>query len=306
MDALILTNSFDGSSDFISQILSKKKINFIRWNIDLWSEYEISISQNFFSITDPTGKTIELSPSLKILWRKPITEYFSENRNVKLSADNLKFAKSQIKIILQSIMALSRDNGAHFIDPIDDIRLPKLKQLEIAKKYFDILPYEFSILKKKETLKNSITKPLGNAEVGKKILYASKLDQDKAFRPFPWFFQEGILEGQDVTCVYIKGEVFFYFCEYKRSSAAIDWRIEINKKDAAKWNFIDNKHTRSIGKKVIKLMKEFKLNYGRLDFIEKNNTYYFLECNGNGQFGWLDDFKKLPLHNKFVDAFLNQ
>jgi D-alanine-D-alanine ligase-like ATP-grasp enzyme len=51
-------------------------------------------------------------------------------------------------------------------------------------------------------------------------------------------------------------------------------------------------------------MQEFKLKYGRLDFIEENDSFYFLECNPNGQFGWLDDFNTLYLHNKFVDAFL--
>ena len=51
-------------------------------------------------------------------------------------------------------------------------------------------------------------------------------------------------------------------------------------------------------------MREFGLNYGRLDFIEENDIFYFLECNANGQFGWLDDKKTLYLHKKFVEAFL--
>jgi len=56
-------------------------------------------------------------------------------------------------------------------------------------------------------------------------------------------------------------------------------------------------------------MKEFDLNYGRLDFIQDKEFFYFLEVNPNGQFGWLDfiyDEKKFILHNKFVDAFLEE
>lgn len=56
-------------------------------------------------------------------------------------------------------------------------------------------------------------------------------------------------------------------------------------------------------------MKEFELNYGRLDFIQDKEIFYFLEVNPNGQFGWLDfihDNKKFILHNKFVDAFLEE
>ena len=55
-------------------------------------------------------------------------------------------------------------------------------------------------------------------------------------------------------------------------------------------------------------MNELDLNYGRLDFIEDKENLYFLEVNPNGQFGWLDfidNDKKFKLHNKFVDAFLN-
>ena len=56
-------------------------------------------------------------------------------------------------------------------------------------------------------------------------------------------------------------------------------------------------------------MNEFELNYGRLDFIEEQDNFYFLEVNPNGQFGWLDFIKndnKFILHNKFTDAFLEE
>jgi D-alanine-D-alanine ligase-like ATP-grasp enzyme len=67
---------------------------------------------------------------------------------------------------------------------------------------------------------------------------------------------------------------------------------------------LEHKSLDSLKEKTKALMKEFKLKYGRLDFIEENDSFYFLECNPNGQFGWLDDFNTLHLHNKFVDSFL--
>ena len=50
MEILILTNSFDGTADIISQILTKKKIKFLRWNIDLWDDYEIIFNESDFII----------------------------------------------------------------------------------------------------------------------------------------------------------------------------------------------------------------------------------------------------------------
>jgi hypothetical protein len=305
MEVLILTNSMDGTSDLISDILTERKVSFLRWNIDLWSDYEIIVNKDCYCVSDPTGKTINSNNNLKLLWRKPFASYFNLSKKVTLSEEDEKFAKYQVKEILYSILALYKEKNIPFIDPVDEIIFPKLKQLEISENYFDTLPYEFSIKEKKTLIMNSITKPLATSEVGDKILYTSKLNQDEAFRPFPWFFQEGVLEGEDVTCVFIKGESFFYTCDYKRSSKNIDWRKEINTKDQSKWEALENKETKLLKNKVADFMNKLNLNYGRLDFIKKNNKYYFLECNSGGQFGWLDD-EKLTLHNKYLDALLSQ
>ena len=147
MEILILTNSFDGTADIISQILAKKKIKFLRWNIDLWDNYEIIFNENKFQITDPLNITVSSNNSLKVLWRKPFTNYINIKPNRQISQSDLTFAGTEIKSVLHSIMSITRDNGRNFIDPIDEIKLPKLKQLKTAKKYFKILPYEFSINK---------------------------------------------------------------------------------------------------------------------------------------------------------------
>ena len=308
MEVLLLTNTFDGSSDIISGILKKRKIKFLRWNIDLWNKYEIYFDQKYFKITDPLNKSISSKNKLKILWRKPFTDLIHSNSFQKCNEDDIQYARNEIKMIISSIMAMTRDKVKHFIDPIDDQRLPKLKQLKIAKKYFDILPYEFSIINRKKKFKKAITKPLNNAQVGDKVLYASQINQDSLLRPYPWFVQEGLFGGRDITCVFIKNEVFFYYCDYKRSNKTVDWRVEINKKKQSKWHPLKHKKLNFLKKNVTKLMNEFRLNYGRLDFIEFKDKFFFLECNGNGQFGWLDvieNKKNFILHNKFVDAFLN-
>jgi len=304
MEILILTNSFDGTADIISQILTKKKIKFLRWNIDLWDDYEIFFNESDFSITDPLNTTVSSSNTLKVLWRKPFTDYIKIKPNRKISENDLTFAGTEIKSVLHSIMSITRDNQRNFIDPIDEIKLPKLKQLKIAKKYFKVLPFEFSIIKSHLSIEEAITKPLGNSAVGEKILYTTKVNQRDVMRPYPWFFQKMINKGKDVTAVYIDGEVFFYYCEFKRGSDSIDWRVEINQKDQSKWFLLEHKSLNNLKEKTRSLMKEFDLRYGRLDFIEENDIFYFLECNPNGQFGWLDDTKTFHLHNKFVEAFL--
>ena len=306
MKVLILTNSLDGSSDIIVKILKKKNIKFLRWNIDLWDKYEIYFNQNYFEISDPLNNSVSTKDKLKILWRKPITDYMYYGFKDEEKNPDHEYAKSEIRSVLHSIISITRESKKKsiFIDPIDEFNLPKLKQLSIAKKYFKILPYEFSILKKNINFKKSVTKPLGNSMVGKKIMYTSLVDQDKVIRPYPWFFQEALIEGKDVTSVFIKDESFFFYCDFNRKKNAIDWRKEINTSKQSKWFPLKHKFLNSLKKNNLLLMKKFKLNYGRLDFIQKGDDFYFLECNPNGQFGWLDNPKTYYLHSKFVDAFL--
>jgi hypothetical protein len=312
MEILILTNSYDGSANIIQNILKKKNLKFLRWNVDLWDKYEIYFDQDHFSLKDPLKNSVSSNNDLKILWRKPFVDMMTMNFESKKKEQNnneadSKYAKSEMRAIIHSIMACTRDKAKHFIDPIDEHRLPKLKQLSIARKYFTILPYEFSIIKKKINFKEAITKALNNSEVGDKILYTTKVNQDELTRPYPWFIQEAVTGGKDVTCVYIKGEAFFYYCEYERGNKNIDWRTEINKDNQSKWLPLINKNLEELKKKACELMKEFDLNYGRLDFIQDKENFYFLEVNPNGQFGWIDlieNDNKFILHNKFAEAFL--
>lgn len=41
-------------------------------------------------------------------------------------------------------------------------------------------------------------------------------------------------------------------------------------------------------KNIQSFMRECGLRYGRLDFVTKGQSYYFLEVNPNGQWAWLD------------------
>ena len=305
MEVLILTNSFDGTSDIISRILKEKKVHFLRWNVDLWENYEIAFNEDFFEIKDTAKNKVTSKNKLKVLWRKPFIDYLDFKKNHNLRDEDKSYARTEIKNILQSILAITRSNkGLNFIDPIDEYRTPKLYQLKIAKKYFKIPSYEFSILKSKKKISNSIIKPLGNSEVGKKILYTTRVNQKKVLRPYPWFFQQAIDGGSDVTCVYICGSTYFYECDFKRDKKSIDWRKEINKKNQSKWHKLKHIKLKLLTHQTKKFMQDMNLNYGRLDFIRQKDNFYFLECNPNGQFGWLDDFEKFTLHKKFIDCFL--
>lgn len=306
---LVLTNSVDGTCDVLVEIFKKYNIPIFRWNIDLWQHYEIVNSYKECLISDPTGRVVDLDdPELFLVWRKPFADQMGfEGLNIE--PDDISMAQTQIVKWMQSVVAVMLYGGrVRLIEPYADQRLPKLFQLQHATKFFDVPKYSFSIKSNPDFFGSlTITKPLGNPSIGKKNIFYTKLvNESDLLRPYPWLIQEALVDGVDITCVYINGKCFFYQCDFQRGETSIDWRVEINLEGQSKWHLIDSKRCEEWANGVMAYMQTMRLYYGRLDFILIKNKLYFLECNSNGQFGWLDSPDNKKLHYEFADAVINK
>lgn len=297
MELFIPTSSTDGTCDVFVGLFKEAGVPTFRWNVDLWEHYEVRIDNDRCEFVDPTGRSVDLyNDDVFLLWRKPFVELAVESQQ-RLSSENWEFAKSELRQILLSVDAIFRVRWRTvFIEPHADRRLPKLLQLKIASEFFDVPAYAFSV---RENMLDDpiIIKPLGNPQVGRNIFYTTKSPSASLLRPFPWFSQQAILGGSDITCVYLGGEVNFFQCEFIRSPASIDWRKEIGSENQSLWKPVHLGD--AISEATQRLMGKFDLAYGRLDFIKDGDKLYFLECNSNGQFGWLDD-SELRLHRRFA------
>lgn len=297
MELFIPTTSTDGTCDVLIDLFKDADVPTFRWNVDLWEHYEVRIDNDRCEFTDPTGRLVDVyNDDVFLLWRKPFVELAVEARE-RLSSDNWEFAKSELRQILLTVDAIFRvRRRTVFIEPYADHRLPKLLQLKIASEFFEVPNYTFSV--RENSLDDPIViKPLGNPQVGRNIFFTTKSPVASLLRPFPWFSQRAVLGGSDITCVYLGGEVNFFQCEFIRNPAQVDWRKEIGTENQSLWNPVD------LGDEITeltkRLMRKFDLAFGRLDFIKEGKKLYFLECNSNGQFGWLDN-SELRLHRRFV------
>jgi hypothetical protein len=304
----IPTNSVDGTTDALLQIAAETGVSLFRWNIDLWQDYEICFDGEHFRFSDPLGRTVDvLGDDVFLLWRKPFTSLMNFDELSLESADREQ-ARVQVGQCLQAVVALMRPlRRVRLVEPYADRRLPKLCQLRLAREFFAVptslfsvrdfsMPFGFSV----------VAKPLGDPSVGEsRIFYTRPVDPDCLFRPFPWFLQQALIGGQDITCAYILGQSHFYVCDYKRDASAIDWRVEINTESPSVWQKCDHPDRLEWESAVNRYMFKVGLHFGRLDFILQGDVLYFLECNTNGQFGWLDDFETLGLHREFLAAACN-
>lgn len=305
---LIPTNSVDGTCDSLALVLNEMRQPFFRWNVDLWADYSIDFDDGKFLLTDPVGRSLDIVDSdLYLLWRKPFIEQMTFDK-VPLEGNDCDQARVQMASWLHALVAIFRSSGRiRLIEPYGDKRIPKLYQLRIAQLYFKVPRWHFGIANgPKHFGPKLITKPLGDPSVGStKIFYTKYVDNNALIRPYPWFVQEALVSGSDVTCVHIHGCNYFFECGYVRSEDAIDWRVEINLENQSGWAPLKHPKLSNWQDSVNRYMAHLGLHFGRLDFILQGDTLYFLECNCNGQFGWLDDPASLKLHREFISAALD-
>ena len=81
------------------------------------------------------------------------------------------------------------------------------------------------------------------------------------------------------------GEEFFGFSRSRKNLKSLDWRSEIFTSDT-EWLPYELTDKDSIN--IQKMMIEFNLDWGRIDFLDSNGALYFLEINPNGQWAFLD------------------
>lgn len=300
---LILTNSLDGSSDVLVDLGRKSGIEIFRYNIDLFKDYELLCSKNEFKLSDPEGRTVDLREgSYKLLWRKPFLNLLSSGPDDEI----YPIVRGNISAVIRTIVEDARSRKLlSLVEPYAGERITKLKQLHDATDFFQVPEYLFSIQNDSFPHRYAVTKALGeSAALNQKILFTSKVIPAELERPFPWFLQTALFGGKDITAVYIDGKAWFYECLYNRTDENIDWRTEINTSNQSAWQPWPMGSSMELQIKLDKLMRIWGLRYGRLDFIlDQNNVLWFLECNPNGQFGWLDD-SNLTLHQAFLASAL--
>ncbi|PTW91465.1 hypothetical protein C8A06_1189 [Microbacteriaceae bacterium MWH-Ta3] len=284
---LVLTSARDGTADRMAETSAKFGTNLFRFNFDLWDEYEISVGPNDFQITDPTGRSIYSRDRPFVLERKPTLQSIAAG-----DAAEAPVLHGQLRGIFRHICAWAAQKSLlKLVDPWAEIRLPKLFQLKLAIDAGLRIPESRLVVNTTKGVNEStvVVKPLEESQLADGTIWYTSVVAPQDLNPvFPWFQQSPRLSGQDVTCVYVDGKLYFYICSFNRSESSPDWRVEINTDDQSLWRRYESAQTALETPRIEKFMRLAGLHFGRLDFILDDDGLWFLEVNPNGQFGWLD------------------
>lgn len=112
-------------------------------------------------------------------------------------------------------------------------------------------------------------------------------------------FQARVPKVADVRAVVVGEQVFS--ARITAPPGVVDWRAAYRSLTYEPISCPDDIHRR-----LVRFLVEFRLNFGAFDFaVTGDGAWWFLECNPNGQWAWLEDAAGLPITRAIADLLEN-
>lgn len=302
MTILIITNSYDLTSDYIINKYSHVT-DIFRFNTDNFSKYNIVLTDEENYIEYKNGsKKIDLNLCESIYFRKialPTLDDYEE-----------KYREFMYKEMLSVVHGIAEIFGDKVLTRPSILRRAdnKVVQMKYAKQIgFNISESMItnSDLDAKEFCDNthSIIKPISTGQIinnkKKYILQTNLVNLEKSVMDLeyaPSYFQKYLEKDYEVRLTVINKE--FYGVRID-STNKIDWR-----KSSANLSYSLIEVPLDIKNQCLAIMDKLNIEFAAFDFIIKNETYYFLEFNANGQWLWLEIELELNISKSIVEYLI--
>ena len=294
---LIITCSYDKTIDYIIE-KNKYRANFFRFNVDLFADYGITISNSYWEISY-RNNTINSNTTLSIYYRKPTFP------------DTSDFAPEYRRIINSDILAIIDGLANSFSGVV--LTKPYLLRKAENKIFQLIYAKSHSILMPKSFIGNNdhwkcindqrIIKPISVGKIetssGIAIIQTNLMHENDSYDSpelTPVYIQEYIKKSFEVRITVVDDD---FFAVKIVSDNMIDWRAGNNNQ----YEIIDIPI--EIKKCIKMMMKDFQLRFGAIDYIvDVDGKWYFLEINPNGQWQWLECILGLSISDSIMNMLL--
>lgn len=293
---LVLCSKYDFSVDLVIQELEKKGVDYIRLNKEELSDYFINI--------DPVKKVLtvkgyginrELSNVTSVWFRQPV---FIRNTPAHALALEEQLSRSQWAAFLRGLIV--------FEDAIW-MNWPASTYSAESKPYQLMLASRVGFKVPETMIGNDsnhfekfdadiIVKSLDTVLLreGEDCLFTytssitSKELNEKNTKIAPLTVQEYVYPKTDIRVTVIGEKVHAVRITSAGSGIDEDWRL-LKKEEI---EYTDVKLPPVIVEYCRKIVSEMGLKFGAIDLIESNESYYFIEINPTGEWGWLSTEKR--------------
>ncbi len=305
---LIVANQIDPHVDAVISVLRSEKVGCFRIDLDsVHSDHKICLASS------DTGINLDLEnhfnkkrlslQDVKTVWWRRGASIILEPTLLPVTTIESEESKSIIKWAIESLPKVRYPFGHPWnMHKAEN----KIWQIQAAKRVgFQIPPCLFSNVKNQLAVfldkQDCIIKSLShsgfkqkeeNYVIAPKRIGLNALETTRSDKPCG-FLQKEINREFDVRL--FMGPDWAHACKIDLSNlplGEIDWRMHITKLDISPWE---------LEPKTIAMCREFlqemELSSGHFDFIVESGTeeIWFLECNPNGQWYWLESLGKTPI-----------
>lgn len=293
----IATCSQDTTTDIVAKEFDANDL--FRFNIDKPKDFAWDFHREGFRVANKTnGKEITDKTLSSFYLRKPM--YFDLIDIPKYGCVE-NWCREETDELFRDFYRECQSRGHVALVCSKSDRFGKLRQLLIAEKYFKVAPWHFFHGELPEDAKYGtwVVKSLTGTQIGEgKAFLVKEIDPKQLDLSYPWFIQEKIDGEEEVTIVYVNGEM--YAASAPRSSfSTADSRLSLMEHPRAwpRCSLLSKEE-----KAIRAFMKETGYRFGRFDMIRKGGELYFLELNPNGQWAWLDPENEHGLVTMVADA----
>lgn len=299
---LVITNSIDLTCDYLINKYSDK-VCFFRFNTDRFFDYNITIS--------PSGALIEYKDKSSSIHTESCDAlYYRKISLPDLTDYEEKYRHLMLKEMLSTIDGIAEIAGRialtrpSILRSADNKIVQLLNAREVGFKLPESLITNSDIAATNFTIKNpSIIKPISvgkivsNQNIG--IIQTNLVDYTREINGLslaPAYFQSYEKKDYEVRLTIVNEHLFGVRID---STDKVDWRKENSVLD-----YFTIKVPQDVEEKCLAIMKKLHINFAAFDFIVREDQYFFLELNVNGQWLWLEKELNLKISESIISTLV--
>jgi len=307
---LLLSDSNDFTTDYVSIELEKRGLEYLRLNRDLLPNFKITwniCNQNLLIESNEDRYLIENDSLLGVYYRAPtyLRETFIKNKSTE---DQLK--QSQWMSFYRNLLCF--DNARWINSPSATFYAEnKMIQLKLAKEIGFKIPQ--TILANNSEHIESLGDPVIIKSLDTAIftineyeafVYTNSVSHDELKKSklsiAPAIIQENLISKIDYRVTVIGNTVLSVKILNKGQGVMGDWRKE---KDDV--NFISCELPAPVNYMCCEIVKKLGLSFGAIDLIFYKNEFYFIEINPTGEWAWLVDSAGQKIYEYICDYMVS-
>ena len=310
---LLLASRFDLSCDYVVAQLRQRDIPYFRLNSEDFEQFTVvAVPSEPRVYLRAQGLTVQLIPeTLKaIYFRRAV---YLQGPFTHRESVNEQLSRAHRSAFMRSFMVF--DSCRWMNHPAATYKAEhKVVQLSIAHRLgFDvprtvITNNSEGILRAAKGDRRIAVKGLETVLVWQGDLetfgYTSLVDttfaQNSHLSSAPLIAQEALENKLDLRVTVVGDQVFCASVTADGKPIRGDWRLQ---KTGAEFRLFDLPP--DISQKCLRLTKSLGLVFGAVDLAIQQGTYFFLEINPTGEWGWLVDRADFPIDKAIVDSLLD-